>query len=280
MYSSEGNSGNDSSLPAFDSLFLASSLLLNMAASTLLLTQAQPYPFSFNPQLTALIVIDMQRDFLEANGFGASLGNNVSLLMSAVAPISDVMSIARSHHLTVIHTREGHLPDLSDLTAAKRNRSRHSHSIGNNRTEKYFYLIAIESILNQGIGDLGPMGRILVRGEPGHEIVPTLKPLPDEPVVDKSGKGAFYGTELESLLRRRNIRSLVICGVTTEVCVLSTVIEANDRGFDCVVLNDCVASYHPNLHTAALEIIKNQSGIFGWVTSSDDFINSFNSQHN
>jgi len=130
----------------------------------------------------------------------------------------------------------------------------------------------------QGIGDVGPMGRILVRGEPGHEIVHVLAPLPGELVVDKSGKGAFYGTELETLLRRRSIRKLIVCGVTTEVCVLSTVIEANDRGFDCAVLSDCVGSYHPNLHVAALDMIKSQAGIFGWVASSNEFIDVLKSK--
>ncbi len=208
---------------------------------------AQPYPFAFDPVTTALVIIDMQRDFLEPDGFGAALGNDVALLRSAVAPTERVLRACRAAGVMVVHTREGHRPDLSDLAPAKRAR-------GN---------------LAVGIGDPGPMGRILVRGEPGHDIIAELAPNPGEPVVDKPGKGAFYATDLETMLRGRGIARLVVCGVTTEVCVNTTVREANDRGFDCLVLEDCTASYFHELHAAGLAMIKAQGGIFGWVAPSD-----------
>jgi biuret amidohydrolase len=211
---------------------------------------AEPYEFEFDPATTALIVIDMQRDFVDPGGFGEALGNDVSLLRAAIAPTGRVLSAARDAGLLVIHTREGHRADLADLPPAKKARGR----------------------LAAGIGDPGPMGRILVRGEYGHDIVDSLQPRPGEPVVDKPGKGSFYATDLESMLRHRAIQQLVICGVTTEVCVHTTVREANDRGFDCLVLSDCVASYFPEFQRVALEMIKAQGGIFGWVSSSDSFL--------
>ena len=178
---------------------------------------AEPYPFTFNPAAAALVIIDMQRDFLEPGGFGAALGNDVALLRTAIAPTRRVLHACRSAGVMVVHTREGHRPDLSDLAPAKRVR-------GN---------------LAAGIGDPGPMGRILVRGEPGHDIISELAPAAGEPVVDKPGKGAFYATDLEAMLRGRGVAQLLVCGVTTEVCVNTTVREANDRGFDCLVLEDC-----------------------------------------
>jgi nicotinamidase-related amidase len=208
---------------------------------------AEPYPFPFQPDLCALVVIDMQRDFLEPGGFGATLGNDVSLLRRAVAPIDQLLAAWRSAGLPVIHTREGHRPDLSDLPAAK-----HARPPGE----------------GPRIGDLGPMGRILVQGEPGHALIPELAPRPGEVVIDKPGKGAFYATDLQAQLDRLGCRQLVVVGVTTEVCVQSTVREANDRGFDCLVLSDCTASYIPAFHDAALRMISAQGGILGWVTSS------------
>ena len=207
---------------------------------------ADPYDFEFDPTAVALVIIDMQRDFVDPGGFGEALGNDVSLLRKAVAPARRLLEGARQAGLTIIHTREGHRPDLSDLWPAKKARGRHK----------------------TGIGDRGPMGRILVRGEYGHEIVDELMPEPGEPVVDKPGKGAFYATDLDEILKSRGIRQLLVCGVTTEVCVSTTVREANDRGYDCLVIEDCVASYFPDLHTAALKMVRAQGGIFGWVASS------------
>ncbi|HEY8252509.1 MAG TPA: isochorismatase family cysteine hydrolase [Burkholderiales bacterium] len=212
--------------------------------------QAEPYEFEFDARACALVIIDMQRDFVDPGGFGEALGNDVSLLRKAIAPTKKVLEAARNRKLLVIHTREGHRADLSDLPQSKKLRGR----------------------LKVGIGDPGPMGRILVRGEYGHDIVDDLKPLPGEPVVDKPGKGAFYATDLDSMLRNRGIRSLVVCGVTTEVCVNTTVREANDRGYDCLVLEDCVGSYFPEFQKAALDMIKAQGGIFGWVSDSKKFL--------
>lgn len=207
---------------------------------------AEPYAFALDPERCALVIIDMQRDFLEPGGFGAGLGNDVGMLRRAIEPTRRVLAAARIAGMLVIHTREGHRPDLADLPAAKLERGR----------------------LETRIGDSGPMGRILVRGEPGHDIIPELAPIEGEPVVDKPGKGAFYATDLEAMLRNRGITQLIICGVTTEVCVNTTVREANDRGFDCLVLDDCVASYFEAFQTAGLEMIKAQGGIFGWVAPS------------
>jgi len=211
---------------------------------------AEPYEFEFEPRSCALVIIDMQRDFVDPGGFGEALGNDVSLLRKAIKPTQKVLQAARKKKMLVIHTREGHRPDLSDLPQSKKLRGH----------------------LRTGIGDKGPMGRILVRGEYGHDIVDDLKPAPGEPVVDKPGKGAFYATDLDSMLHNRGIRSLVVCGVTTEVCVNTTVREANDRGYDCLVLEDCVGSYFPAFQKAALEMIKAQGGIFGWVSDSKRFL--------
>jgi len=216
----------------------------------MLTVRAEPYEFSFDPGHTALLIIDMQRDFVDPGGFGEALGNDVSLLRRAIAPTGRVLAQARRAGMPVIHTREGHRPDLADLPPSKKARGR----------------------LKSGIGDAGPMGRILVRGEYGHDIIDELKPLPGEPVVDKPGKGAFYATDLDGILRSRDIRRLIVCGVTTEVCVNTTVREANDRGYDCLVLADCVASYFPEFQRVALEMIKAQGGIFGWVGESADLV--------
>ena len=208
--------------------------------------KAEPYPFVFDPKTCALLMIDFQRDFVEPGGFGEALGNDVTLLHRAVPPAKRVLKAAREHGLLIVHTREGHRPDLTDCPPSKKARGR----------------------LTTGIGDHGPMGRILVRGESGHDIVKELYPEPGEPVVDKPGKGAFFATDLDSILKHRGIRELVVCGVTTEVCVNTTVREANDRGYECLVLEDCVASYFPMFHKAVLEMFTAQGGIFGWVSDS------------
>jgi nicotinamidase-related amidase len=207
---------------------------------------AEPEPIAIDLDRTALIIIDMQRDFLEPGGFGETLGNDVSLLASAVAPCGAVLAAARQRGMLVIHTREGHLPDLSDAPPAKVERgSPHLR-----------------------IGAPGPMGRILIRGEPGHDIIPALYPIAGEAVIDKPGKGAFYATGLGQLLADKGIENLLVCGVTTEVCVNTTVREANDRGYRCIVIADCCASYFPEFHAAGLAMIKAQGGIFGWVSQS------------
>jgi nicotinamidase-related amidase len=208
---------------------------------------AEPYDFAFEPAAAALLIIDMQRDFLEPGGFGESLGNDVSLLRRTIDPIRRLLEQTRAAGLTVIHTREGHRTDLADLPTAKKLRGNPSLAIG----------------------DCGAMGRLLVRGEPGHDIIAELYPEPGEPVIDKPGKGAFYATDLEAILRHRGIRQLIVCGVTTEVCVNTTVREANDRGFDCLVLEDCVGSYFPEFQDMGLRMIKAQGGIFGWVGRSE-----------
>jgi biuret amidohydrolase len=214
--------------------------------------EAEPAPLSVDLDRAALIIIDMQRDFLEPGGFGEALGNDVSRLQAAVGPIRQVLAAARQHGILVIHTREGHRPDLSEAPPNKIQR-------GDPSTR---------------IGAKGPMGRILVRGEPGHDIIPELYPLADEPVIDKPGKGAFYQTDLELMLRNRGVDTLFVCGVTTEVCVNTTVREANDRGFRCIVLADCCGSYFPEFHAAGLAMIKAQGGIFGSVAASAPLLHS------
>ncbi len=211
------------------------------------LIEAEPYPIDLDPSRAALVIIDMQRDFLEPGGFGAALGNDVALLRRTIAPSRHLLEQARAAGLTVIHTREGHRPDLADLPPTKKARGK----------------------LPAGIGDPGPMGRILVRGEDGHDIIPELYPLPGEPVVDKPGKGAFHATDLDAMLKNRGIAQLIVCGVTTEVCVHTTVREANDRGYECVVVSDCVGSYFPEFHEIGLKMIAAQGGIFGWVASCE-----------
>ncbi|MDB5799216.1 MAG: isochorismatase [Rhodocyclales bacterium] len=213
---------------------------------TTTVVDAKPEPITIDPARTAVIVIDMQRDFLEPGGFGESLGNNVSLLQAAVGPIKALLTGARRKGMLIIHTREGHRPDMSDAPRAKVERGAPS----------------------MRIGAPGPMGRILIRGEPGQDIIPELYPLAGEPVIDKPGKGAFYATELLNILRNRDIESLIVCGVTTEVCVHTTVREANDRGYRCIVPGDCCASYFPEFHEMGLRMIAAQGGIFGWVSDS------------
>src|SRR6202790_153197 len=212
--------------------------------------QAEPEPLSVDLGKSALVIIDMQRDFLEPGGFGAALGNDVTRLQAAVAPARAVLDAARQLGLLVIHPREGHRPDLSDAPPHKVERGDPKNRIGAR----------------------GPMGRILIRGEPGHDIIAALYPQHDEPVIDKPGKGAFNKTDLELMLRNRGIDTLFVAGVTTEVCVNTTVREANDRGFRCIVLADCCASYFPQFHEAGLAMIKAQGGIFGSVAGSQPLL--------
>ncbi|SAK91058.1 isochorismatase hydrolase [Caballeronia hypogeia] len=207
--------------------------------------RAEPFNLVFDPLSTALVMIDMQRDFVEPGGFGEALGNDVSLVRTAIEPCRRVLEAARRTGMLVIHTREGHRPDLTDCPPAKLTRG-----------GKTF------------IGTDGPMGRILVRGENGHDLIPELYPVAGEPVIDKPGKGAFYETDLHLILKNHGIKTLIVCGVTTEVCVTTTVREANDRGFECIVPQDCVGSYFPAFQKSALEMIKAQGAIFGWVSDS------------
>jgi biuret amidohydrolase len=219
---------------------------IEMSGSSLIEIDAKPFPVQCDLAHAALVVIDMQRDFLEPGGFGELLGNDVSLLRSTIGPTGLLLDAARRAGLLVIHTREGHRSDLTDCPPAKRTRGGITF-----------------------IGTDGPMGRILIRGERGHDIIDELAPLPGEPVIDKPGKGAFYATDLELILREHGIRTLLVCGVTTEVCVHTTVREANDRGFECVVIEDAVGSYFPEFQRVALEMIAAQGAIFGWLAKSE-----------
>ena len=220
--------------------------MMNSAAKASGTVTAEPEPIALDWSATALVIIDMQRDFMEPGGFGETLGNDVSQLASAVTPIANLLAAARKMDMLVVHTREGHEPDLSDAPPAKLERGAPSLRIG----------------------DPGPMGRILIRGEAGHDIIPELYPLDSEVVIDKPGKGAFYATELTDVLEKYGIENLLVCGVTTEVCVNTTVREANDRGYRCVVISDGCASYFPEFHEMGLKMIKAQGGIFGWVADS------------
>ncbi len=208
---------------------------------------ARPFPFELDSAHAALIVIDMQRDFLEPGGFGAALGNDVRPLQAIVPAVRRLLDAFRAAGLPVIHTRECHRPDLSDCPPAKRVRGKPSLRIG----------------------DPGPMGRILVAGEPGSAIVPALAPLPGEIAIDKPGKGAFYATGLERLLSERGVRQLVFAGVTTEVCVQTTMREANDRGYECLLVEEATESYFPEFKKAALDMIAAQGAIVGWVAGLD-----------
>jgi biuret amidohydrolase len=208
--------------------------------------EAEPYEFEFGADSCALLIIDMQRDFLEPGGFGEMLGNDVSQLRGTIEPNKKLLAAWRARGWHVIHTREGHRQDLGCLPPAKKIRGRSPTTIG----------------------DKGPMGRILVRGEAGHDIIPELYPDFGEAIIDKPGKGAFYATDLHAILMNRGIKQLIVTGVTTEVCVNTTVREANDRGYDCLVPSDCVGSYFPEFQEMGLKMIKAQGGIFGWVSHS------------
>jgi nicotinamidase-related amidase len=211
---------------------------------------AKPYAYDFSLARVALVMIDMQRDFLEPGGFGAALGNDVARLAPAIAPAARLIAAFRRQALPVIHTREAHRPDLSDCPPAKRTRG----------------AAALR------IGDMGPMGRILVAGEPGADIIPALRPAPGELVIDKPGKGAFYATGLGDALAARGITHLVVGGVTTEVCVQTTLREANDRGFECLLVEDATESYFPDFKAATLAMVRAQGGIVGWTAEADQVI--------
>ncbi|RWL46908.1 MAG: cysteine hydrolase [Mesorhizobium sp.] len=211
---------------------------------------AQPFAFAFKPETTALIIIDMQRDFAEPGGFGASLGNDVSRVTAIVPTVKRLIEGFRAAGLPVIHTMECHRPDLSDLPPAKRDRGNPSIRIG----------------------DAGPMGRVLIAGEPGTAILDELAPLPGEIVIEKPGKGAFYATGLGDDLKRLGVRQLVFAGVTTEVCVQTTMREANDRGYECLVAEDATESYFPEFKAAALAMIRAQGAIVGWTATTDQVL--------
>lgn len=223
----------------------------------MLTIQAKPYEYTFEPAKTALIVIDMQRDFMEPGGFGAALGNNVALLSPAIQPIANLLEAFREQGLVIVHTKECHRPDLSDCPPAKLTRGK-----GNLR-----------------IGDPGPMGRILIDGEPGSGFIKDLMPLSSEWVLTKPGKGAFCATSLHEGLQELGITHLMITGVTTEVCVQTTMREANDRGYECLLVEDGTESYFPQYKQAVLEMVRAQGGIVGWTATSAQVLAALETTH-
>ncbi len=212
---------------------------------------AKPYEYEFDPKKTALLVIDMQRDFCEHGGFGEMLGNDISEVVAIIPKVKQVIDYCRKQDMPVIYTKEGHLPDLSDCPESKLRRSKRQGA---------------------GIGDLGPMGRIMIQGEPGNDIVSELYPLPEDIVIHKCGKGSFYKTDLEKLLIEKGITSLIVTGVTTHVCVQTTIREANDRGYECLLVDDASAAYDREDHLASLKMITQQGAIFGWTADTAEVL--------